>query len=51
MEGKTQTLKKPVVMSDKDKTELIAHFIISVVWSAGALIDEDRRKYFSDYLI
>lgn len=52
MEGKATTqLKKPTTLTDKEKTEMTAHFIVSVVWSAGALIDEDRRKYFSDYMI
>ena len=52
MEGKVIVpIKKATTLTDKEKTELVAHFIISVVWSAGSLIDEDRRRLFSDFMV
>lgn len=49
LEGKTMQQKKEKVLTDKDKTELIAVFMMSVVWSVGALLDSEQRGEFSDW--
>lgn len=52
MEGKAIVpVKRATTLTDKEKTELVAHFITSVVWSAGSLIDEDRRRSYSDFMM
>ena len=46
MEGKVidESKLKNKGISDKDKTEIIALAILSIIWSVGAVIDDNGRK-------
>jgi dynein heavy chain len=50
MEGKAPAPVKKFVLGDKERTEFVGHFLVAIVWSLGSLIDEDRRRVFSEWL-
>jgi dynein heavy chain len=48
MEGKTVTQTKKTGLTDKEKTEFVGHFLVSLVWGVGSFVE--NRKAFNDFL-
>ena len=48
LEGKSadDSKLKPKIINDKEKSEIVAFYIVSVVWSVGAVLEENGRKLF-----
>ena len=47
LEGKSTTAKDQIEhLADKEKGEVAALFIKSIIWTCGAVLDEPSRKVF-----
>jgi hypothetical protein len=50
LEGLVAAPQKKIPMTDIKRSEIVALFMLALIWTVGGLMEEDKRKHFNEFL-